>query len=214
MNTISYTKPVNVTHATVVVDSHSAFHNLWGAELHTETHWHHLIVTTPLTHFLNFCGTIQETRKSGKVSFMTKITSAVSDYAMHYDLLHYNYDCWLFKTIIGAINSAKQAQGSPATALEAKTFSHQYWANQHHYLIDAVRQFGFPSMFITISPFEWSFPFPPWLNNLRNQTGKGPTELAIPETIHITHVLEQYIQPLSKSWSHWRPHRSQRRALR
>ena len=136
----------------------------------------------------------QETRTSGKVSFMTKIASAVSDYAMHYDLLHYHYDRWLFKTITGAINSAKQAQCSPATALEAKTFSHQYWTNQHRYLMDAVRQFGFPSMFITISPFEWTFPFPPWLEHIRNQTGKGVTELAIPETIHIAHVPEQYIQ--------------------
>ena len=109
-------------------------------------------------------------------------------------LLHYHYDRWLFKTITGAINSAKQAQCSPATALEAKTFSHQYWTNQHRYLIDAARQFGFPSMFITISPFEWTFPFPPWLEHLRNQMGKAPTELAIPETIHIAHVLEQYIR--------------------
>lgn len=89
-----------------------------------------------------------------------------------------------------SINSAKKAQCSLTTSLEATTFSHQYWANQHHYLINAVRQFGFPSVFITISPFEWTFPFPPWLNNLRNETGKGPTKLAIPETIHIAHVLE------------------------
>ena len=33
-------------------------------------------------------------------------------------LLHYHYDRWLFKTITGAINSAKQAQCSPATAGE------------------------------------------------------------------------------------------------
>ena len=136
----------------------------------------------------------QETRKSGKVSFMTKIASPISDYAMNYDLLHYQYDRWLFKIITGAINSAKQAQCSPAAALEAKTFSHQYWTNQHRYLIDAVRPFGFPSMFITISQFEWTFPFPPWLEHLHKQTGKGPTELAIPETIHIAHVLEQYIR--------------------
>ena len=125
---------------------------------------------------------------------MAKIASPVSDYAMNYDLLHYHYDCWLFKTITGAINSAKQAQCSPTTALEAKTFSHQYWTIQNRYLIDVVRQFGFPSMFITISLFEWTFPFPPWLDHLRNQTGKGATELAIPKTIHIAHVLEQYIR--------------------
>lgn len=78
--------------------------------------------------------------------------------------------------------------------MEAKTLSHQYWANQHHYLINAVHQFGFPSVFITISPFEWTFPFPPWLKNLCNKRDKGPTELAIPENIHIAHVLEQYIR--------------------
>ena len=67
----------------------------------------------------------QESRKSGKVSFMTKITSGVLDYNLHYELLHYQYDRWLFKTITGAINSAKQAQCSPAVALEAKTFSQE-----------------------------------------------------------------------------------------
>lgn len=114
--------------------------------------------------------------------------------SLHYDLLHYHYDRWPFKTITGAINSAKQAQCSPAIALEAKTFSQQYWMNQHRYLMDAVRQFGFPSMFMTISPYEWTFPCPPWLDHLRDQTGRDTTELAIPETIHIAHVLEQYIR--------------------
>ena len=57
---------------------------------------------------------------------MAKIASPVSDYAMNYDLLHYHYDRWLFKTITGAINSAKQAQCSPTTALEAKTFPNKH----------------------------------------------------------------------------------------
>ena len=165
--------------------SHESFHGVEAAL------WPHLYYDNSLCEsFLEG----QQTRKSGKVSFMTKIASPVSDYAINYDLLHYHYDRWLFKTITGAINAAKQAQCSPATALEAKTFSHQYWMNQHRYLIDGVPQFGFPSIFITISPFEWTFPFHPWLENLRNQTGKAPTELAIPETIHIAHVLEQYIR--------------------
>ena len=125
---------------------------------------------------------------------MTKISSPVADCSIQYDLLHYHYDGWLFKTTTGAINSAKNTQCSPATSLEAKTFSHQYWANQNRFLIDAIREFGFPAVFITISSFEWSFPSPPWLNTPRNQTGKGPTELAIPEMIHIAHVLEQYIR--------------------
>lgn len=98
------------------------------------------------------------------------------------------------RTITGAINTAKRSNCSRAVALEAKTFSHQYWANQHRLLIDAVRQFGFPSIFITISPFEWTFPFPPWLEQLRRQTARGPTELAIYETLHIAHIIKQYIR--------------------
>ena len=54
-------------------------------------------------------------------------------------------------------------------------------------------QFGSLSVFLTISPYEWSFPIPHWLSSLRNLTGKGPTQLAAYETIHITHVLEQII---------------------
>ena len=165
--------------------SHPAFHEVETAL------WPHLYHKNTLCEsFLEG----EESRNSGKVSFMRKITSAVADYATHYDLLHYHYDRWLLKTITGAINSAKKAQCLPTTSLEAKTLSHQYWANQHHYLVNAVRQFGFPSVFITISPFEWTFPFPPWFNNLRNERDKGPTKLAIPENIHIAHVLEQHIR--------------------
>ena len=93
-------------------------------------------------------------------------------------------------------------------SVRGKMFSHQYWTNQHRYLIDAVRQFGFPSMFITISPFEWTFPFPSWLEHLRDQTGKAPTELAIPETIHIAHVLEQYIRGYlcGSNTNRWKDH--------
>ena len=55
-------------------------------------------------------------------------------------------------------------------------------------------QFGHPSLFITISPYEWTFPFPPWLENLRDLTGYGPTNLAQFETMHIVNVLEQLVR--------------------
>ena len=61
-------------------------------------------------------------------------------------------------------------------------------------------------MFLTISPFEWSFPIPPWLESLRNVLGKDPTEIAAFETLHFTHVLEQLIRGYfcgsnSKRWT-------------
>lgn len=69
-----------------------------------------------------------------------------------------------------------------------------FWRWQHRLLIDAVRQFGYPSIFVTISPFEWSFPWPPWIEQLRALTGLGPTRLAAVETVHIAHVLEQVVR--------------------
>ncbi len=86
---------------------------------------------------------------------------------MHFDLLQFQYDRWLFKTVSGAVNTARFLRCSPAHALETKTFSATYWQWQHRYVLDAVDQFGLPDVFITISPFEWSFPFPSWLDEVR-----------------------------------------------
>ena len=60
--------------------------------------------------------------------------------------------------------------------------------------MDAVKQFGHPDLFITISPFEWTFPQPPWLQKLREDTGQGPTNLSAFETVHIVNVLEQVVR--------------------
>ena len=53
-----------------------------------------------------------------------------------------------------------------------------------------MRQFGFSLMFLTAAPFKWTFPWPQWLSELRNQTGRGPAEVAIPETLHMAQSCE------------------------
>lgn len=68
----------------------------------------------------------QRSRASSKVSFVNKMRSAVLDYSLEYELLHYHYDRWLFKTVTGAINTAAKSGCSPAKSLKGKTFSHQY----------------------------------------------------------------------------------------
>ena len=104
---------------------------------------------------------------------------------------------WLFKTVSGALTSGRFRMCSPARSLEAKPFSVEYWKWQHRYLLDAVNQFGAPSVFLTISLYEWSFPVPSWLSSIRDLTGRGPSQLAAFETTHITHVLEQIIRGTS-----------------
>jgi hypothetical protein len=136
----------------------------------------------------------KHSRHSVKVSFMTKVTSEILDYSLHFDLMQFHYDRWLYKVISGAINTARFSNCSPARALDSKHFSVTYWQWQHRYLLDAVEQFGLPDVFVTLSPYEWSFPFPEWLKYIRNTTGRGPTELAAHETLHICHVLEQIVR--------------------
>ena len=133
-------------------------------------------------------------RLSTKVSFNAKLLSQVLDYALHFELLQFQYDRWLYKTISGAINVGRYLNCSPSRSLDSKAFSATYWDWQHLYVLDAVDQFGLPDVFITISAFEWSFPFLQWLEDIRLCTGKGATELAGYETAHIVHVLAQIVR--------------------
>ena len=119
--------------------------------------------------------------------------SEILDYA---DLLQFRYDRCLYK-VGGAINTADFLKCSPARALDNKMFSATYWQWQHRYVLDAIDQFGLPDVFLTLSPFEWSFPWPAWLQVNRSKVGKGPTQLAGFEMMHIIQVLKQIVKAIS-----------------
>ena len=72
-----------------------------------------------------------ETRLSTKVGYWRKLNSAIADDAMLYDLLQFHYDLWLWRTVSGAIASARKINCSPNKALKAKAFSSEYWRWQH-----------------------------------------------------------------------------------
>ena len=165
----------------------------------------------------------QTNRVSGKISFMHKVLSSVQDFSLNFDLLQYQYDHWLFKTITGAINSSKFSGCSPNTALQDKCFSATFWNWQHLYLVDAVRQYGFPSFFITISPYEWTFPWPPFLKQLREQYGRANGHAGTGNTARGSRSRASRTwlpgrcqqQPLAEPrvWQHGTPHREQRADL-
>lgn len=94
----------------------------------------------------------------------------------------------------GALSADRKMRCSPARALCAETFSAGYWKMQQWLLLDAVNQFGYPSLFITKNPYEWTYPFPKWICNILKACGHGPTELAAFDTIHIAHILEQLVR--------------------
>ena len=91
--------------------------------------------------------------------------------------------------ITGTVHSSKASGCSPNRSLGNKSFSCTHWQHQNLFLIDAVRQSGYTSFFITISPYEWTLPFPSFLEDLHHQYGKDVAHLSILETILIAHVL-------------------------
>ena len=93
----------------------------------------------------------------------------------------------------GYTGAVKAAGCSPNRSLENKAFSRTFWQHQHLYLIDKVHQFGFPSFFVTISPYEWTFPFPLFIEVLRDHYAKDVSALPILETIHVAHVWKTII---------------------
>ena len=150
----------------------------------------------------------QSNRATGKQSFMNKVLSSVVDYSLSFELLQYQYDRWLFKTITGAVNSSRASGCSPNVGLQHKSFSATYWRWQHLYLLDAVRQYGYPSFFVTVSPYEWTFPWPTFVEELHHDQGLQPTELPVLETIHVAHTLEKIARGFltGANCNRWRQH--------
>ena len=132
----------------------------------------------------------------------------MQDFSLDYELLQYQYDHWLFKTITEAINSSRASGCSPNAALQQKSFSATYWQWQHLYLLDAVRQYGFPLFFLTISPYKWTFTWPRFIQQIREEHCLEPTDLPLVETLHVAHMLEQIARGYlcGANSNRWRQH--------
>ena len=83
---------------------------------------------------------VDGSEKSGVQQDQHKVLSTVVDYSLDFDLLQFNYDRWLFKTVTGAINSSRASGCSPNCGLQHKSFSATLWQWQHLLLVDAGRQ--------------------------------------------------------------------------
>ena len=132
-------------------------------------------------------------RHSAKASYLAKTHSAVIGYNSDSQLLHFVYDVWLFTTIGGAKNSAKTGIRE---ALVAKPYSPEVWRTYHLALVDAQRQLGWPGLFITVAPYEWSFPYHYWLEDELEKALSARLHMPVSETLHLAHVLSQAVKGL------------------
>ena len=142
--------------------------------------------------FSTWCETLLEGSKASILhSFRAKLLSDITSYNNDFELLQFHYDRWLYKTISGAVSVGKGFTCSPLRALEDKHFTAGYWKWQNRYLVDACLQFGYPTLFITMSPYEWDFPKSLWIEQYLEVSGAIPTKSGAVETLHIAHILDQ-----------------------
>lgn len=89
-------------------------------------------------------------------TYMSHVLSEILDFGASYEILHFTYDLALW-TDIGSKRNL--GYGVPLRLLmKGHSFSNEYWQSMHRALVDLVRQKGYPPVFSTHSPLEWSWP--------------------------------------------------------
>jgi len=78
--------------------------------------------------------------------------------------------------------------------LKGASFSPMFWKSRHFALVDIQRQLGYPTMFYTVSPYEWSFPYHKWMLDEMDKDLRTRLHLPAGETMHLAHALMELAQ--------------------
>ena len=136
---------------------------------------------------------VEGSRQSAKASFLAKIRSALVGYSEEPLLLQFVWDLWMWSGIGGARNASGLRVRE---ALASKPYSPEIWKANHMALVDLQKQIGWPALFITISPYEYSFPYHEWLTDELEKACAQRLHGPAAETLHIAHVLSQAVAGL------------------
>ena len=135
----------------------------------------------------------QVTWDSAKAAFMAKVRSDTPDYGEDFSLIQFQFDRYLFRCVLNRGSAAETAGRHKETVLADKSWTPGYWKKHHAVLLDVVHQIGAPHLFLTVAPYEWSFPFPYWIDRAAEALGKDRTGLPGQETLAVAHALHQLI---------------------
>ena len=135
----------------------------------------------------------REGRNSAKSSYLAKVLGPVLGYGTTYELFQFVYDLWLWS----ALGAKKHVTEAPLRlAMSGYAFSPEYWHTRHAALVDIVKQLGLPTLFVTVAPYEWSFPYPTWLEDEAAKMLRSKLRVPVAESLHIAHILAQLVQGL------------------
>ena len=131
-------------------------------------------------------------RNSAKSAYLAKVLGPVLGYGATYEVFQFVYDLWLWSALGGKKNTVGK-EGSMRMAMAGYSFSPEYWRTRHAALIDMVKQLGLPTMFITVAPYEWSFPYHEWVQDEAKKLLRARLQLPVAESLHIAHVLAETV---------------------
>eukprot|EP00434_Breviolum_minutum_P041512 symbB.v1.2.036926.t1/scaffold5330.1/size28357/2 len=132
-------------------------------------------------------------RNSAKSAFLAKILGPTLGYGATYDLFQFVYDLWLWSSLGAKKNTVEAPM---RVAMAGYSFSPVYWQTRHAGLVDMVKQLGLPTLFLTIAPYEWSFPFHTWVEDEAQKMLRSRLKLPVAEALHVAHVLTQVVTGL------------------
>ena len=139
---------------------------------------------------------VDASRHSTKKAYAALALCSRIGYGCSYELLHFAWDFNLWSAL-GAKKSTSVHYGVPMRVLvKGQSFSPLYWLSVHWALIDMVRQLGYPKIFWTLSPYEWSMPYHEWVRDEMAKCLRRRLRLPVAETLHLTHVLFQTVKGL------------------
>ena len=133
-------------------------------------------------------------RHSIKRRFQRLALGPLLEYGSDFSLLQFVFDLHLWSDLGSKKNLGT---GVPLRVMmKGNSFSPLCWKEVHFTLLDAVRQLGYPKLFSTLAPYEWSFPYHTALRDAVAKQLRVRLELPVLETLHITHVLLQTVRGL------------------
>ena len=133
-------------------------------------------------------------RHSVKRAYSALALSARLGYGSSYEVLHFAYDLNLWSALGAKKTTSREYDAPMRVLMKGHSFSPLYWRGVHCALLDMVRQVGYPKIFWTISPYEWSMPYHVWLRDEMAKELRGRLHLAVAESLHVTHVLLQVVR--------------------
>jgi hypothetical protein len=134
---------------------------------------------------------LMDNKRSMKASFALKLRCPIIDYGASVSLIQFQFDRFILRDMLLRSSIALSNDMSLSLTVVSKSWSKQYWAEHHYGLIDLVRQKGYPQLFLTVSPYEWLFPWPQEIVSSYEKLNGGPTDVPGLETLCVAHVIHE-----------------------